>query len=149
MAMEGRYAGGSRVGHSLLRKHVFSSKNFFLVETINSKRWNPTDHASIMLFGFSENLGVKNSLQVELLALYRGLVLCREYNITRLWIEMDAMVVIRLLQENYRGLYDIRYLLVTIRQLLSQFFFCISHIYREGNQAADLLVNMGHAHQNL
>ncbi|EOY17514.1 Uncharacterized protein TCM_042330 [Theobroma cacao] len=107
------------------------------------------DHAGVMVFGFSENLGIQNSLQAELLALYRGLILCRDYNIRRLWIEMDAASVIRLLQGNQRGPHAIRYLLVSIRQLLSHFSFRLSHIFREGNQAADFLANRGHEHQSL
>ncbi|EOY34748.1 Uncharacterized protein TCM_042328 [Theobroma cacao] len=107
------------------------------------------DHAGVMVFGFSENLGIQNSLQAELLALYRGLILCRDYNIRRLWIEMDAISVIRLLQGNHRGPHAIRYLMVSLRQLLSHFSFRFSHIFREGNQAADFLANRGHEHQNL
>ncbi|EOY14356.1 Uncharacterized protein TCM_033752 [Theobroma cacao] len=107
------------------------------------------DHAGEMVFGFSENLGTQNSLQAELLALYRGLILCRDYNIRRLWIEMDAISVIRLLQGNHRGPHAIRYLMVSLRQLLSHFSFRFSHIFREGNQAADFLANRGHEHQNL
>ncbi|EOY25454.1 Uncharacterized protein TCM_026877 [Theobroma cacao] len=107
------------------------------------------DHAGVMIFGFSENLGIQNSLKAELLALYRGLILCRDYNIRRLWIEMDATSVIRLLQGNHRGPHAIRYLLGSIRQLLSHFSFRLTHIFREGNQAADFLANRGHEHQSL
>ncbi|EOY21198.1 Uncharacterized protein TCM_012582 [Theobroma cacao] len=52
------------------------------------------DHTGTLIFGFVENFGPYNSLQAELMALYRGLLLCIEHNVRRLWIEMDAKVVI-------------------------------------------------------
>ncbi|EOX95348.1 Uncharacterized protein TCM_004861 [Theobroma cacao] len=79
------------------------------------------DHTGNLIFGFSENFGYQNSLQAELLALHRGLCLCMEYNVSRVWIEVDAQVI-------------------SVR---------ISHIHREGNQAADFLSKYGHTHQNL
>ncbi|EOY19103.1 Uncharacterized protein TCM_043836 [Theobroma cacao] len=107
------------------------------------------DHTSTLVFVFSENLGAKNSLQAELLALHRGLLLCQENNISRLWIEMDAMIVIQMLKEGHIGSHDSRYLWASIRQQLKLFSFRISHIHREGNQAADWLANRGHQHHGL
>ncbi|EOY17470.1 Uncharacterized protein TCM_036655 [Theobroma cacao] len=44
---------------------------------------------------------------------------------------------------------DTRYLLASIRKCLSCISFRISHIHREGNQAADHLSVQGYTHQNL
>ncbi|EOY34747.1 Uncharacterized protein TCM_042327 [Theobroma cacao] len=107
------------------------------------------DHTGTLVFGFSENIGPSNSLQAELRALLRGLLLCKDRNIEKLWIEMDALVVIQMIQQSKKGSHDIRYLLASIRKCLSFFSFRISHIFREGNQAADFLSNKGHTHQNL
>ncbi|WRX14697.1 Reverse transcriptase domain - like 10 [Theobroma cacao] len=107
------------------------------------------DHTGTLVFGFSENIGLSNSLQAELRALLRGLLLCKERNIEKLWIEMDALVAIQMVQQSQKGSHDIRYLLASIRKCLSCFSFRISHIFREGNQAADFLSNKGHTHQNL
>lgn len=100
-------------------------------------------------FGFSEKFGAKNSILAELLALHRGLILCRDYGISRVWIEMDAMVVIQMLKKGHHGSHDSRYVLASINKLLTQFSYRISHIPREGNQATDLLANLGHDRQNL
>ncbi|WRX16205.1 Reverse transcriptase domain - like 10 [Theobroma cacao] len=107
------------------------------------------DHTGKLIFGFSENIGLCNSLQAELRALLRGLLLCKEYHIEILWIEMDALAVIQLIQYSQKGSHDIRYLLESIRKCLSCISYRISHIFREGNQAADYLANEGHSHQNL
>ncbi|WRX24224.1 Ribonuclease H domain - like 10 [Theobroma cacao] len=107
------------------------------------------DHAGKLIFGFSENIDPCNSLQAELQALLRGLLLCKEHRIEKLWIEMDALVAIQLIQLSKKGSHDIRYLLESIRMCLRSFSYRILHIFREGNQAVDFLSNEGHNHQNL
>ncbi|EOX96783.1 Uncharacterized protein TCM_005954 [Theobroma cacao] len=107
------------------------------------------DHTGKLIFGFSENIGPCNSLQAELRALLRGLLLCKERHIEKLWIEMDALAAIQLIQPSKKGPYDIRYLLESIRMCLSSFSYRLSHTFREGNKAADYLSNEGHKHQNL
>ncbi|EOY06959.1 Uncharacterized protein TCM_021521 [Theobroma cacao] len=107
------------------------------------------DHTGKLAFAFSENLGPLPSLQAELHALLRGLLLCKERNITNLWIEMDALVAVQMVQQSQKGSHDIRYLLESIRLCLRSFSYRISHIYREGNQAADFLSNKGQTHQSL
>ncbi|EOX94176.1 Uncharacterized protein TCM_003564 [Theobroma cacao] len=59
------------------------------------------DHTGPMIFRFFENFGPYNSLQAELMALQRGLLLCIEYNVSRLWIEMDAKVVVQMIHEGH------------------------------------------------
>ncbi|EOY20267.1 Uncharacterized protein TCM_045622 [Theobroma cacao] len=87
--------------------------------------------------------------QAELHALLRGLLLCKEWNITNLWIEMDALVAVQMVQQSKKGSHDLRYLLESIRMCLRSFSYRISHICREGNQAADFLSNKGQTHQSL
>ncbi|WRX29354.1 Ribonuclease H domain - like 10 [Theobroma cacao] len=96
-----------------------------------------------------DNFGSCDSLQAELMALHRGLLLCIEYNVTRLWMEMDAKVVVHMINEVHQGSSRTRYLLASIRRSLSGISFRISHIHREGNQAAYYLSNQWHMHQNL
>ncbi|WRX28178.1 Reverse transcriptase domain - like 10 [Theobroma cacao] len=107
------------------------------------------DHTGKLIFGFSENIGPCNSLKAELHALLHGLLLCKERHIEKLWIEMDALVAIQLIQHFKKGPHDISYLLESIRMCLSSFSYRISHIFRERDQAADYLSNEGHNHQNL
>ncbi|WRX23679.1 Ribonuclease H domain - like 10 [Theobroma cacao] len=107
------------------------------------------DHTSTLIFGFFENFGRYNSIQAELMALHRGLLLCNEYNISRVWIEMDAKAIVQMLHEGHKGSSRTRYLLSSIRQCLSGISYRISHIHRQGNQVVDYLSNKGHTHQNL
>ncbi|EOY08794.1 Uncharacterized protein TCM_023960 [Theobroma cacao] len=107
------------------------------------------DHTSTMIFGFFENFGPYSSIQAELMALHRGLLLCNEYNISRVWIEMDAKAIVQMLHKGHKGSSRTRYLLSSIHQCLSGISYRISHIHRQGNQAVDYLSNKGHTHQNL
>ncbi|XP_017984357.1 PREDICTED: uncharacterized protein LOC108663638 [Theobroma cacao] len=91
------------------------------------------DHTGTMIFLFVENCGPYNSLQAELMALHRGLLLCIEYNVTRLWIEMDVKVVVQMIHEGHQGSSKTQYLLAFIHRCLSGMSFRISHIHREGN----------------
>ncbi|XP_017980994.1 PREDICTED: uncharacterized protein LOC108663020 [Theobroma cacao] len=63
--------------------------------------------------------------------------------------EIDAKVVVHMINEGHQGSARTWYLLASIRRSLSRISFRISHIHREGNQAADHLSNQGHTHQNL
>ncbi|XP_017981034.1 PREDICTED: uncharacterized protein LOC108663047 [Theobroma cacao] len=107
------------------------------------------DHTGTMIFGFSENFGPCDSLQEELMALHRGLLLCIKHNVSRLWIEMDAKVVVHMINKGHQGSSRTRYLLTSIGRSLSSFSFRISHIHREGNQVAEHLANQGHKHRIL
>ncbi|WRX22763.1 Ribonuclease H domain - like 10 [Theobroma cacao] len=92
---------------------------------------------------------LSGSIQAELMALHRGLLLCNEYNISRVWIEMDAKAIVQMLHKGHKGSSRTRYLLSSIHQCLSGISYRISHIHRQGNQAVDYLSNKGHTHQNL
>ncbi|EOY34749.1 Uncharacterized protein TCM_042329 [Theobroma cacao] len=46
--------------------------------------------------------------EAELQALLRGLLLCKERNITNLWIEMDALVAVQMIQQSQKGSHDLR-----------------------------------------
>ncbi|WRX28179.1 Ribonuclease H domain - like 10 [Theobroma cacao] len=45
--------------------------------------------------------------EAELQALLRGLLLCKERNITNLWIEMDALVAVQMIQQSQKGSHDL------------------------------------------
>ncbi|KAL0394172.1 UNVERIFIED_CONTAM: Calcineurin-binding protein 1 [Sesamum latifolium] len=77
----------------------------------------------------------------ELKAIYRGLQLSIERNITKIWIKTDAQVIIKLIANPSLGAWYLQNTLMKIRTLLQQIEFKVSHIFREGNQIADLFAN--------
>ncbi|KAL0431296.1 UNVERIFIED_CONTAM: hypothetical protein Sradi_0755600 [Sesamum radiatum] len=88
-----------------------------------------------------EPLGCMSNTLAELKAIYRGLQLSIERNITKIWIETDVQVIIKLIANPSLGAWYLQHTLMKIRTLLQQIEFKVSHIFREGNQIADLFAN--------
>ncbi|KAL0456363.1 UNVERIFIED_CONTAM: hypothetical protein Slati_0975500 [Sesamum latifolium] len=99
------------------------------------------DHKGLVLFAFLEPLGISTNTSAELQALYRGLQICLEKGFHKVWIEVDTLHIIQLISKRRQGAWYHQTLLHKIRLCLAQMETKISHIYREGNRAADLLAN--------
>lgn len=76
------------------------------------------------------------------MALLSGIALAKLHG-QRIWIEMDAEVVVK-----WRGMKqlcseEVCSSLAKVRQELRGIEWTVSHIYREGNKAADYLAGLG------
>ncbi|KAK4394160.1 hypothetical protein Sango_1886800, partial [Sesamum angolense] len=78
-----------------------------------------------------------------------GLQICRDKGFRKIWIETDAKAIITLISSPRQGAWNLQNTLQRIRNILSQMTYRISHIFREGNQAADLLANQACSEQQL
>ena len=94
--------------------------------------------------GYSRSIGYTTSVLAEWWALRDGLILAIQLGINQLEVELDAKVIVELLNgsncpnRNYSPLLnDCRYLLARLVQVR------VGHIYREANQCADLLAKRG------
>ncbi|KAB5533656.1 hypothetical protein DKX38_016742 [Salix brachista] len=105
-------------------------------------------HDNVSFFFFLP-LKAKSALHAEIQTLYHGLNICKDRGIGRVWIEMDALSVINLVQNRCIGSWDVCYSLQGIYDCLNFFQFHLTHIYREGNQVADHLVVLGSQATNL
>ncbi|KAL0453401.1 UNVERIFIED_CONTAM: putative ribonuclease H protein [Sesamum latifolium] len=94
------------------------------------------------IFSFLEPLGHATNILAGLQAFHRGLQICLEKVFTRIWVEVDANHIIHLISKHLQGASYLQTLLHNIRSILAQLEIKISHIYREGNQAADHLANL-------
>ncbi|KAK4271402.1 hypothetical protein QN277_020103 [Acacia crassicarpa] len=104
------------------------------------------DKAEFML-GYAESIGRANSTIAELKALRRGLELVVENGWNdKLWLEGDAKTLVEIISkrrkvrcmEVQKHISDINSILPEVNNLV------VSHIYREGNRAADKFAQMGH-----
>ena len=102
------------------------------------------DHGE-WIVGFSEQLGVCSAIQAELRAVLRGLRIAREMGLRKLWIQVDSMVVVTLLSTS-----DLRFsayhgILQQCKILLAWGYWetRVTHCFREANQVADKLANLG------
>ena len=101
------------------------------------------DHDGQWLKGYARPLGCSNSCMAELWALRDGLLLAKEMGLNNLIIEMDALSVALLMNNNTVNLL-MEPLLTDCKNLVSEIpNKQIVHIYREANQCADALAKLG------
>ncbi|KAL0458988.1 UNVERIFIED_CONTAM: putative ribonuclease H protein [Sesamum latifolium] len=99
------------------------------------------DHFGRIIFAFQEPLGTCSNVQAELKAILRGLQICKDKNLHKIWIEVDALNVIKILENPCQEAWNLQHLLQKTRTLMRSLETKIPHIYREGNQAADFFAN--------
>lgn len=100
------------------------------------------DHFGNLQLAFYMPLEAISSFDAELQALLHGLYLAKEFN-RPIWIELDALEVVRLLESGRPGAWQTHHTLINIRALVTQMQTWITHIFREGNQPADYMATMG------
>lgn len=80
----------------------------------------------------------------ELEALHEGIKSCHKMGITKVIIEGDSQIVLNALRNRSTTNWVLHSKLEEILLLLDKFeAFQINHIFREGNQKADKLANLG------
>ncbi|XP_042065403.1 uncharacterized protein LOC121808908 [Salvia splendens] len=95
-----------------------------------------------LLRAFCSPVAASSSFEAELMALIRGFEMAMEFS-TRIWIELDSAALVTLLSSGQLGSADLRLHMALIRSMTSQRQVRFSHIYREGNRAADFLAGRG------
>ncbi|KAK4381333.1 hypothetical protein Sango_2977800 [Sesamum angolense] len=98
------------------------------------------NHLGQTVLAFQEYLGLTSNTAAKLKAIYRGVKLCIDNNIRKIWVETDTNVAIKLISSPSQGSWHIQNLMQQIRNLLSQTEFMTSHIFREGNQVEIILL---------
>ncbi|KAL2491819.1 Uncharacterized protein Adt_27447 [Abeliophyllum distichum] len=81
-------------------------------------------------------------LEAELRAILDGLILAQRLGLSVLWVESDSTLAINCITKG-GGPWHIQATLRHIRHLLALDRDTITHIFREGNQVADLLASEG------
>ncbi|KAL0349756.1 UNVERIFIED_CONTAM: putative ribonuclease H protein [Sesamum radiatum] len=138
-------------------KWIKPDRGWFKLNTDGASKGNPgiagaggiiRNHLGQTVLAFQEHLGLTSNTAAELKAIYRGVKLCIDSNIRKIWVETDANVALKLISSPSLGPWHLQNLLQQIRNLLSQTEFKISHIFREGNQVADF-ANQAYFNQHL
>ncbi|KAL0283767.1 UNVERIFIED_CONTAM: putative ribonuclease H protein [Sesamum angustifolium] len=101
------------------------------------------DHFSQVILAYYESLGFSTNMMTKLQGMLRGIQLCFERSLFHVWVEVDAMHVIQLISKQSKGTWHLQTLLIKIRKHLSLLEGKLTHIFREGNQAADFLAKLG------
>ncbi|EYU27884.1 hypothetical protein MIMGU_mgv1a013877mg [Erythranthe guttata] len=104
------------------------------------------DHNADFLLGYAESIGQSNSTIAELAALLRGLEIVRENGWSDVWLEGDSKSLVDIIA----GKREVKCTQVQmhvdrINLIVPEIKNCIiTHIYREGNRAADKFALIGH-----
>ncbi|KAL2228803.1 UNVERIFIED_CONTAM: hypothetical protein Sindi_1860000 [Sesamum indicum] len=75
----------------------------------------------------------------QLTAVWRGLELARAHSLAPIVIEVDATVVLQLLQSRVSGMWEVQHLIMRILQLQQELGSNVRHVFREANGEADYL----------
>ena len=101
----------------------------------NSRNW---------VKGFSRSIGLRTSILVELWALRDGLILATQLGIQNLEVELDAKVVMDLINSNSQSNAAYTSLLVDCRLLLNRIPLArVNHVFWEANHCVDALAKNG------
>jgi ribonuclease HI len=96
------------------------------------------------VYGFAEPLGINNAYVAELCGVMRAIEIAFEKNWNRLWIETDSLSVVTAFTCSDRQVaWSLRNRWKNVTLKARQMTVIVTHIYREGNQVADVLANHG------
>lgn len=91
-----------------------------------------------VLFAFRELLGEHNNLYAEIAIVIQWLELCWVRNLTKIWLEIDALVLLHIMAIHQHGHWTLQHFPIRLRQLQRVMEIRDSHIQ---NQVADWLAS--------
>ncbi|KAL0462196.1 UNVERIFIED_CONTAM: hypothetical protein Slati_0107200 [Sesamum latifolium] len=89
---------------------------------------------------YQDALGTTTSVIAELTAVWHDLELALAYGLAPIVVEVDATMVIQLLQSRASGKWEVQHLIMCIVQIQQVLGSDVRHIFRESNKAVDHLV---------
>ncbi|CAJ2632471.1 unnamed protein product [Trifolium pratense] len=102
------------------------------------------NHSAEFVFGFAEPLGITTSYFAELCGAMRAFEIASQNNWHNIWIETDSTLVVSAFQNPDKPIFwSLRNRWKNVLHLAKSMNFIVTHIFREGNQVADLLANHG------
>lgn len=104
------------------------------------------NHEAEFLLGYAESIGGTNSTIAEVVALQRGLELVLEYGWRDVWIEGDSKSLVEIIAQKRKvNCAEVQKHVGHINEIIPELNNCVvTHIYREGNRAADKFAQMGY-----
>ena len=84
-------------------------------------------------------------MKAEIRAVLKGLQIAKELRVSKLWVQLDSKVLAEMLQVCLAWCMQQKFLLQQCSHLLSRgdWETKVTHCFREANQVADRLTNMG------
>ncbi|CAJ2652437.1 unnamed protein product [Trifolium pratense] len=102
------------------------------------------NHEADFIYGFAEPLGVASSVFAELCGAMRAIEIAYQKNWRSLWLESDSTIVVSTFNNPSKPVsWALRNRWKNVLFMISQMNCIVTHIFREGNQVADLMANHG------
>jgi ribonuclease HI len=102
------------------------------------------NHSADFILGFAEPLGLSTSYFAELCGAMRAIEIAFQNNWHNIWIETDSSLVVSAFQCPNRDVpWVLRNRWRNVVRMARSMNCLVSHIFREGNQVADLMANHG------
>jgi ribonuclease HI len=102
------------------------------------------DHEAEFVYGFAEPLTASNAFIAEICGFMRAIEIAYQKSWNHLWIETDSLLVVSAFNHPDKPVaWSLRNRWKNAIFMASHMHIIVTHIYREGNQVADLLANYG------
>ncbi|PKU78391.1 Putative ribonuclease H protein [Dendrobium catenatum] len=101
------------------------------------------NHFGKVIYAFAGPVSGNYAFLAELHGLIYGISICIKLGFNRVWIEVDAMLILHYLNSSKLFNAENFYLIRQLKQDLSNINFKITHIFHEGNGCADALAKLG------
>jgi ribonuclease HI len=102
------------------------------------------DHEAEFVYGFAEPLTASNAFIAEICGFMRAIEIAYQKSWNHLWIETDSLLVVSAFNHPGKPVaWSLRNRWKNAIFMASHMHIIVTHIYREGNQVADLLANYG------
>ncbi|CAJ2636606.1 unnamed protein product [Trifolium pratense] len=101
------------------------------------------NHNADFLCCFAENTGLKSAFMAEICGAMRAIELANCRNWKNLWLESDSTLVVMTFNSSVLVPWELSNRWRNCLRITRSMNFVVSHVYREGNQCADGLTNIG------
>ncbi|CAJ2628490.1 unnamed protein product [Trifolium pratense] len=101
------------------------------------------NHKAESLCCFAENIGLKSAFMAELCGAMTAIEIANSRNWNNLWLETDSTLVVMAFKSSELVPWELSNRWMNCNLLTRNMNFVVSHVYREGNQCADGLANIG------
>lgn len=92
---------------------------------------------------FAENTGHENAFFAELSGAMRAIELVKQRDWQSLWLESDSKLVVNALKNITQVPWKLRNRWENCIPVTKNMNFMVSHVFREGNDCADMFANIG------
>jgi ribonuclease HI len=101
------------------------------------------NHLADFKGGFAENIGKNSAYFAELLGAIRAIEIAYQNNWNNLWLETDSELVVKAFKNHTLIPWPLKNRWLNCLLVSTNMNILVSHIYREGNECADVLANLG------